>query len=246
MVPYQNVSIVIPVFNANTTLISLVDRMNGALFKQCERFELIFVDDGSSDNSWDIITHLCEQHEWVSGVKLAHNMGQQAATLVGLRYARYPISVTMDDDLQHPPEAIPKLLAALKPDIDIVYGAPQALPLTLYRTLVSLSKQAVSIITGVPSLRYMRSFRALRTAVYPWSNLAITEWSAVDGLLKHANPKVEVVRVSYMPRMTGHSSYNIWRSVRLMYMLWKSTYEKPQPAIQDPVPISKKAGWLTA
>src|SRR5262245_26740325 len=112
-VTLSDTSVVIPVFNASATLIPLVERIEQTLKDRCPLFEVILVDDGSTDASWTTITILAQRYTWVGGIKLAANMGQNAAVIMGLKKARLPVSVTMDDDLQHMPESIPVLLSAL-------------------------------------------------------------------------------------------------------------------------------------
>src|SRR2546430_1934789 len=85
---------------------------------------LIIVEGPSRDGTWRVIQELARDHDWVRGVHLMRNYGQHNALLCGIRLARNELIVTMDDDLQHPPEEIPKLLEKLTADVDVVYGPP--------------------------------------------------------------------------------------------------------------------------
>jgi undecaprenyl-phosphate 4-deoxy-4-formamido-L-arabinose transferase len=89
------------------------------------QYELILINDGSRDNSWQVISDLCDQHGWIRGINLIRNYGQHNALLCGIRQAKYDVIVSMDDDLQQPPEEIPKLLDKLNKGYDVVYGTPQ-------------------------------------------------------------------------------------------------------------------------
>ncbi len=92
------------------------------------------------------------------------NYGQHNALLCGIRKAKYDIIITMDDDLQHPPEEIPKLLAQLQKGYDVVYGAPQKLPQSFFRNLLTkYTKRLLAIVMGVPSVRNISAFRAFHT-----------------------------------------------------------------------------------
>ena len=83
------------------------------------------IDDASQDDTWSVIEELVEKYAWVRGVELTRNFGQHSALLCGIREVRFGTVVTMDDDLQHPPESLPELVAALQDDVDVVYGAPR-------------------------------------------------------------------------------------------------------------------------
>src|SRR5215813_319761 len=119
-----DITVVVPVFNSEGTLKELFLRTREVMLKTGLEFEIIFVDDGSSDNSWKIIHELrVEFAERVRGFRLARNSGQQPATICGLRQARGEWVITLDDDLQSLPEDIPKLWdRAHGEHVDVVYG----------------------------------------------------------------------------------------------------------------------------
>ena len=115
-------SVVVPVYNSQATLPALIERLAAVLPGVADRFEVVLVNDGSRDESWDGICQAARKHAWVRGINLMRNYGQHNALLAGIRAARYAVTVTMDDDLQHPPEEIPRLLEALGQGNDLVYG----------------------------------------------------------------------------------------------------------------------------
>src|SRR5690349_11464716 len=137
------VSIVVPVFNSEQSLPLLCDRLSVVLPQLADRFEAIFVDDGSRDRSWAVISTLSEQYPWLRGINLMRNYGQHNALLCGIRAARFDTIVTLDDDLQNPPEEIPVLLARLNEGLDVVYGKPQELRHGLLRNMASLITKVV-------------------------------------------------------------------------------------------------------
>src|SRR5258705_486792 len=106
----MNLSIVVPVYRGEKLVEPLVERLGKALPTFAEKYEVILVNDGSPDSSWADIEQLAKKHNWIKGVGLMRNYSQQNATLCGIRAARYEVTVTMDQDLQHPPENIPILL----------------------------------------------------------------------------------------------------------------------------------------
>lgn len=120
--PLSSISVVVPVYNSEDSLSELTARLEKVLSVSCTRFEVILVNDGSRDHSWDVVCQLAKAHDWVHGVSLMRNYGQHNALLYGIRMAKNEIIVTMDDDLQNPPEEIPKLLSKLSEGYHVVYG----------------------------------------------------------------------------------------------------------------------------
>ena len=160
----MNLSIVIPVYRGETLIEPLVERLAAALPMFAKKYEVILVNDGSPDCSWDLIESLSKKHNWVRGIRLMRNYGQHNATLCGMRVANYEVTVTMDQDLQHPPEEIPVLLAKLEEGYDVVYGAPRKLPQGLVRNLLTANiKRLLANVMGVPSVKNISAFRAFRT-----------------------------------------------------------------------------------
>ena len=117
-------SVVVPVFNAEKTLDELIRQLGGVMPELAEAFEVILVNDASRDGSWGVIERLAAENDWVRGINFMRNYGQHNALLAGIRAARYEVVVTMDDDLEHPPGEIGKLLEKLGEGYDVVYGAP--------------------------------------------------------------------------------------------------------------------------
>lgn len=129
-----------------------------------EKYEVILVNDGSPDNSWSVIERLSKKYKWLRGIRLMRNYGQHNATLCGVRLAQYEVIVTMDQDLQHPPEEIPVLLAKLEEGYDVIYGAPKKLPQGFIRNLLTANiKRILANVMGVPSVKSISAFRAFRT-----------------------------------------------------------------------------------
>lgn len=160
----MNCSIVIPVYRGADTLEMLVKRLAQVLPGLAQAYEVILVNDDSPDNSWKIIERLAQEYPWVRGIRLMRNYGQHNATLCGVRAARYEITVTMDDDLQHLPEEIHCLLAKLEEGYDVVYGAPRKLPQGLLRNwMTRTTKRLLAWVMKVPSVREISAFRAFRT-----------------------------------------------------------------------------------
>ena len=162
----MNLSIVVPVYKGERLIEPLVAQLSRTVPAFAEEYEIILVNDGSPDNSWLLIQGLANQYPCVRGIRMMRNYGQHNATLCGVRAARYPITVTMDQDLQHPPEEIPLLLAKLEEGYDVVYGSPKRLPQGFLRNLMTASiKWILAKVIGLSAVRNVSAFRAFRTSL---------------------------------------------------------------------------------
>src|SRR5262249_43646512 len=143
------VSVVVPVYNSSGTLRELIRRLEEVLRSVAEAYEVILVNDGSADASWNVVTELTLSYPWVLGINLMRNYGQHNALLCGIRSAAYEVVVTLDDDLQHPPEEIPKLLAKLDEGYDVAYGKPKKEQHSTWRWAASrITKIALQGVMG--------------------------------------------------------------------------------------------------
>jgi undecaprenyl-phosphate 4-deoxy-4-formamido-L-arabinose transferase len=114
------ISVVVPVYNSETTLRDLIAELETELPDLTGKYEVILINDGSHDNSWNVIHEICAEKPWVRGVNMMRNYGQHNALVCGMRLASFDTIVTMDDDLQHPPKEIKKLLLPLADGYDVV------------------------------------------------------------------------------------------------------------------------------
>jgi undecaprenyl-phosphate 4-deoxy-4-formamido-L-arabinose transferase len=204
-----SLSVVVPVFNSEATLEELSERIEAALRSdhRVGSWELILVNDGSRDESWERIVALNGEHPDVRGLDLARNFGQHNALLAGIHTARGEVIVTIDDDLQNRPEEIPRLLAALTPDVDIVYGKPVAKRRTLYRRVATrVVRTAVVLGMGRISLD-IGGFRAFRASLLEGVGPDQGDRLALDTLLARTARRHAVVRVQHEPRRHGSSNY---------------------------------------
>jgi undecaprenyl-phosphate 4-deoxy-4-formamido-L-arabinose transferase len=160
----MNLSIVVPVYKGESFIEPLVAQLSKTLPTFSKQYEIILVNDGSPDNSWPLIQELASKSDCVRGISMMRNYGQHNATLCGVRVARYEVVVTMDQDLQHPPQEIPLLLAKLEEGYDVVYGAPRKLPQALWRNVMTAGiKWILAKVIGLPSVHNVSAFRAFRT-----------------------------------------------------------------------------------
>ena len=204
----RDLSIVVPVFNSAEALPLLVEQLLPVLQGIGGDFELILVNDGSGDRSWDVVAELAAGHQWIRGINLMRNYGQHNAVLCGAREARFATIVTMDDDLQHPPEEIPKLLAVLDEGYDVVYGIPAELPHSVVRNLLSrVTKRAMSKAMSVDSIRDISAFRAFRTDLRRAFASYQSPQLLFDVLLSWGTSRFGSVTVRHDPRTIGRSNY---------------------------------------
>jgi undecaprenyl-phosphate 4-deoxy-4-formamido-L-arabinose transferase len=151
---------------------------------------------------------------FVRGVCLMRNYGQHNALLCGVRMARYEYTITMDDDLQHPPEEIPKLIAALGDGCDVVYGTPQSEQHGLWRDLASrVSKLALQSSMGAKTARNVTAFRAFRTQMRDAFATYRAPFVSLDVLLTWASTRFCAVAVRHEPRRIGTSNYTFGKLV---------------------------------
>lgn len=215
------VSVVIPCFNSEKTLEPLVEQLAEVLPRCVERFEVILVNDGSRDGSWRIIGELAERYPWVVGVTLMRNYGQHNATLCGTRHARYDVTVTMDDDLQHPPSEIPKILNKLAEGHDLVYGVPRRRTQSLYRYLLSwLVRFAIAVASRQRAVRDLSAFRAFRTSLRNAFSDYRSPQVFIDILLAWGTTRIETTTVTHNPRNVGRSNYGFFRMLNVALLMW--------------------------
>lgn len=206
--PTAGLSVVVPVYNSEQSLCDLVQRLNPVLQSLADKYELILVNDGSRDGSWEVVRELVQEHKWIRGIDLMRNYGQHSTLLCGIRAAKYGTIVTMDDDLQHPPEEVPKLLEKLSEGHDVVYGTPQKEQHGVFRDLASIiTKFALKRAMGAKIARRVTAFRAFRTQVRDAFAEYRSPFLSIDVLLTWGTTRFGAVRVRHDRRMKGRSNY---------------------------------------
>ena len=201
-------SVVVPVYNSGQVLRELLARLEPVLAASFESFEVIFVNDGSRDDSWQVIEDLARSHPWVHGYDLMRNYGQHNALLCGIRAAQGALTITIDDDLQHRPEDIPQLLAALAPEVDVVYGTPERQRHGALRDMAAAAvKLALVPVLGSGTARMVSAFRVFRTELRSAFAGSRHSWVSIDVMLSWATSRFRSVRVPHVPRRHGKSAY---------------------------------------
>ncbi|WP_431067350.1 glycosyltransferase family 2 protein [Methylotuvimicrobium sp.] len=213
---YASVSVVVPVYNSEQTLPELIARLRQVLEPVTETFEVILVNDGSKDDSWQVIEMLAEKDSAVLGLNLMHNYGQHNALLAGIMHVQNEWIITIDDDLQIPPEEIPKLLEVLIEGYDIVYGNPENPEHSLWRRLSSkIVKISLGIVLGAEMGAKSNAFRAFRTELRKGFLQFTDARVSIDVLLSWTANHIAAVKVAHKARQYGCSGYTLRKLLSL-------------------------------
>jgi dolichol-phosphate mannosyltransferase/undecaprenyl-phosphate 4-deoxy-4-formamido-L-arabinose transferase len=177
-------------------------------------YEIIFVDDCGRDHSWQVLQELSNADKAVTAIQLMRNAGQSNATLCGMAHARGGMILTMDDDLQHPPEEIPALIEALGADVDVVMGVPEQKKHNWFRRLGSNAVHDLNcyLLGKDRSLRFT-SFRLMRRAVVDGLLTLRTLSPALGPMINSVTHRIINTTVQHAPRKEGRSGYTLGRLV---------------------------------
>lgn len=229
-----DITVVVPVFNSEATLKTLFLRTGVVMAEMNLDFEMIFVDDGSADNSWRVIRELkADDAGRVRGFRLARNSGQQAATICGLLRARGRWILTLDDDLQLLPEEIPKLWeAAHSRQSDVVYGV---FPVLRHGLLHNLGSRLYRVLLHrvAPDVPVGSSFRLVKREILTSFPQTLGPWVFVDPALAWLTSDITTVNVRHEQRSDGRSGYSflkllstavtvlvVYSTLPLQVMIW--------------------------
>jgi len=208
------ISAVVPVYRSAAILPELHRRLTDSLSALADRHEIILVEDCGGDDSWSVIESLAERDPCVRGIGMSRNYGQHNALLCGIRAARYPLIVTLDDDLQNPPEEIHKMLAVLDGGADVVYGTPESEQHGFMRDQSSrITKLALQSAMGADTARNVSAFRVFRTRLRDAFASYRGPYVSIDVLLTWGTTDFSHVTVRHEPRTVGVSNYTFRKLV---------------------------------
>lgn len=215
-------SVVVPVYNSEHTLEELYSRIRAVFDERIERdFELILVDDGSKDHSYEKMQELHKRDGRVKIVQMAKNFGQHPALLCGFSYAKGDFIITMDDDLQHPPEEIPKLVSVMdeRDDVDVIIAKYEGRQHNVIRRLGTwVSVYATSKMLKKPRDLEITSFRLIRKFVVDAIVKMNVHLPQIGNLLVQTSNRIINVPVQHDARKYGKSGYSFGRLVKdLLY-----------------------------
>lgn len=211
-------SIVVPVYNSEKSLEELYNRIETVFEKTGNiAFELILVDDSSKDNSFLVMQELHRKDKRVKAIQLAKNCGQHAALMCGFHYAKGEFIITVDDDLQHPPEEIPKLIEYMTQheDVDVVIGKYESKKHGIIRNMgTALSNTVSSYIFKKKKDLQLTSFRLMRRFVVENLCQLNINIPRIGNMLLQVSNRIENVTVEHSARKYGKSGYSFRRLVR--------------------------------
>ena len=211
-------SIVIPVYNEIESLGSLCENLDSALRALAKSYEVVLVDDGSTDGTWDKLKELASRYGHMRLIRLRRNFGQTAAMSAGFHHAQGRVVVTLDADLQNDPADIPRLLERLDAGVDVVSGwRVDRQDKFLSRRLPSMiANGLISRITGVHLHDYGCTLKAYRREAIQNVHLYGEMHRFIPALVSWVGGTVDEVPVTHHPRRYGKSKYGLSRTVRVV------------------------------
>lgn len=213
----QGVSVVIPVFHSHETIEAVVTRTVAHLEANNRIYEIILVDDGSGAVTWDKLKDLAARFPNLRAKRLGRNYGQHSALLAGIRSAQYSITVTLDDDLQNPPEEISRLIDILEssPLVDVVYGVPDSIAQPWWRRKSGqYVRKFLGKTMGIKEATNLSSFRAFRTNVRNGFSYSLGPGVSIDALLAWSTDSFSFQIVQHDERLLGKSNYSFRKLFR--------------------------------
>lgn len=212
-------SVVIPVFNERENLWCLYAHVVPILARMGTEVELVFVDDGSRDGSWEVLRSLQAKDSRVRPLRLTRNFGQTAAMKCGIDAARGEVIVTMDGDLQNDPEDIPRLLEKLEEGYDIVCGWRYRRQDNLWTRKIPsmLANRLIGWLTGVQLHDYGCSLKAYRAKAIKQTPLYAEFHRFIPALATLTGALVTEIKVTHHPRRFGQTNYTLWRTWKVAF-----------------------------
>jgi undecaprenyl-phosphate 4-deoxy-4-formamido-L-arabinose transferase len=212
-----DLTVIVPVLNEAPTLEELAERLVGVLHRMGKSYEVIFVDDGSTDDSAKLLKDLYELHPTIKVIRLNRNYGQHMAILAGFERARGEVVVTLDGDLQNPPEEIPRLLEKIQEGYDVVCGQRVSRQDPLWRKLLSsLASQLASQLVGISMGDYGSMLRAYRRPVVEQVLCCQDRSMYIPALANTFAGSIAEIPVEHRRRAAGESRYSLLGLLRLL------------------------------
>lgn len=210
-------SVVIPVYGSARILPELARRLEQALAPRYDgRFEVVLVHDCGPDDAWSVIESLAARHPWLGGVDLRLNAGQHNAVMAGLAHAAGEVIVTMDDDLQHSPDDIAPLVAAIENGADVCYGSFRRRKHAAWKVAGSRFNDWVARrLLKKPKDLYLSPFRAMARDIRDEVLRYQGPYVYLDGLILQATRNIATIEVDHHDRGDGRSGYSLVKLISL-------------------------------
>lgn len=226
-------SIVIPVYRSQESLAPLVAEIAASLSARGElTYEIVLVNDASPDDSWNKICELRDAGHPIVGINLRKNFGQDNAIMTGLRWARGQFVAIMDDDLQHDPKDLPRLLDKLSEGYDVVYARFRRKRQAIWKNLGSwLNGKLAEWVIGKPPELYLSPYKVLRADIAELLIRYEGPQPYIDGLLFQVTSRIAQVEAEHHPRLVGAGNFTFVKSVRVGLRLALSFSSLPLRAV---------------
>jgi glycosyltransferase involved in cell wall biosynthesis len=211
-------ALVVPVYNSENTLDELYERIKTVFKDITEDYEVILVDDCSVDGGWEKMKNLREKDKRVKIIQLLRNFGQANATMCGFNYCNGDYVITLDDDLQHSPEEIPKLIGKINEGYNAVYGEYKIKKHSKFENFLSKTFQIfIHRILKIPKGIYISSFAIFKSAVIENAIAIKSSYPFLPALISRSTPvnKIANVEVTHEERKAGKSGYNLFKMFKL-------------------------------
>ena len=222
----MDLSIIIPVYNSESILPHLVKEIDIALIDKNLNKELIFINDFSEDKSWKTIKHLSTSYSYIKGINLKSNYGQHNAIAAGLNHASGKYIIMMDDDLQHDPKYILKILNELKDGHDSCYVKYLQRKHKIWKKILSyLNHITSSYLSGKPISIYTSSFKGIRNEI---CNKIKNDYSFevfLDWIIVENSKRIQTIEILHRERFQGKTNYNM----KKLLLLWSNMILKIKP-----------------
>ena len=212
----EKVSFVIPCYWSEQTLAGVVEEIVSTMQNENYEYEIILVNDGSGDGTWQIIQDLVKRHEYIFGISLAKNFGQHAALMAGFHFCSGDYVVCLDDDGQTPPGEVGSLLRKLCEGYDLVFAKYSHKMHATYRNIGSkINDYMVRSLVGKPEGLFISSYFAVRRFVVDEVMRYESPYPYMAGLLLRTTSNVTNVEVNHRARQQGTSGYTFWKLLGL-------------------------------
>ena len=217
-------SIVIPVYNSEEILDELINQITSEIRKKInlfEDYEIILVNDKSLDNSWKKIEEIATNQKNVIGINLSKNFGQHNALMAGIKNSRGDFLITMDDDLQHPPNYIIEIINKLNQGFDVCYTKYENNKYSFFKKLGSaINDKVANIVLDKPKNIYLSSYRGIKRNVINELKKFDGPYVYLDGVILNVTSNIGSINIKHNKRLKGNSGY----SFKKLFSLWLKVF----------------------
>lgn len=213
----MKISTVIPVYNSEKTLSLVCEKIITVMKKHGLAYEIILVDDKSHDHSYRVMEALSQKHPEIISIRLSKNCGQQGALLCGIRHATGDYVATMDDDLQHQPTDLIRLLVEIQQGYDVVYGVPEGMEKIGFRQMGTWMKEGIfRLLLGKPSKIRLTSLRIMNQSTIEWIKHEKRAKVYLSASILQYTKNIGNLSVPYYERAHGRSNYTLKKLANLL------------------------------